>query len=114
MNTRNPSCRPLLRGVLVELFRWRNDPRRPGWQRRMTQLAVWCPFCRRVHLHGWDPANDGRHAEHRVAHCVNGPFTETGYYISTLRKTDPGYEAHVTPPGQEHVRPTQRGTASRA
>lgn len=106
MYTRNKACRPLLRGVLTELFPWRDDPDEPGWQRQTCQLAVWCPWCRAFHWHGWDPAYDGRHAEHRVAHCHDeaSPFQRTGYYISVLRRCDPGFSAHVTIPGREIVR----------
>jgi hypothetical protein len=107
MYTHNKACRPLLRGVLTELFPWRDDLDRPGYQRQDAQLAVWCPWCRAWHYHGWDPANDGRHAEHRSAHChdEDSPFHKTGYHISVLRRCDPGYSAHVVTPGCEIVRP---------
>ena len=103
----NKTCRPLLRGVLTELFAWQDDRDCPGYQRRYAQLAVWCPFCRDLHFHGWDPAYDGRHAEHRVAHCHDdaSPFQRTGYFISVLRRCDPGFSAHVAIPGREIVRP---------
>lgn len=110
MHAKNRKCRPLLRGILVELFPWRNIPARPGWQRRTAQLAVWCLHCRQWHFHGWDPAFDGRHAEHRTAHCASGPLVKTGYYISTLRKSDPGYTSHIVPPGRKFVRPIQDNT----
>ena len=52
-----------------------------------AQVAVWCPYCRRLHLHGWDTTahNRGR-AEHRVAHCCNdaSPFRADGYWIGLL------------------------------
>jgi hypothetical protein len=101
------ACRPLLRGVLIELFPWRDNPTAPGYQRRMAQIAVWCPWCCRFHFHGWDPAHDGRHAEHRCAHCGDreSPLRQTGYYISVLRQRDPGYSSHVTIPGRAFERP---------
>lgn len=107
MHANNKTCRPLLRGVLTELFPWRDIHDAPGYQRRTAQIAVWCPWCCRFHYHGWNPTNDGRHAEHRVAHCHDrkSPFNETGYYISVLRRSDPGFSAHVVIPGRAFVRP---------
>ena len=39
-------------------------------------LKVWCPFCRKWHLHGWGFG-------HRIAHCHESasPFQETGYKL---------------------------------
>lgn len=39
-------------------------------------LQVWCPFCKRWHLHGWVFG-------HRVAHCSkeSSPFRKTGYIL---------------------------------
>ncbi len=106
MYTANKTCHPLLRGVLTELFAWQDDPDCPGYQRRYCQIAVWCPFCREFHHHGWNPAYDGRHAEHRVAHCHSddSPFNGTGYFITVLRRCDPGFAAHVVVPGREIIR----------
>ena len=105
MKTHNSECKPLLRGVLIELFRWHPDPDRPGFECRHAQLAVWCPWCKRYHYHGWDPANNAGHAEHRCAHCSDGsPFRETGYFVSVFRKSDPEAKAHVVPPGKAIVR----------
>lgn len=47
------------------------------------QIEVWCPFCKRNHVHCWSP-EDRRadHVEHRVAHCLDGsPLREGDYYI---------------------------------
>jgi hypothetical protein len=98
--------RPLLRGTLIALGRWLDCTDRQGMQVRYATIAVWCPWCGRWHYHGWDPAEDGRHASHRGAHCHNPAslFAETGYYISTLRKCDPGYSEHVTVPGRAVLR----------
>lgn len=95
---------PILRGVLIELLPWRDDPDVPGQQRRHAQLACYCPGCGRVHLHGWNPQYDGRHVESRVPHCPHGPFLQSGYLVSVLRRSDPGYSAHVVRPGKAIVR----------
>ncbi len=96
---------PLLRGTLTALSPWQDDPKRPGWQFRMAQIAVWCPHCCRLHFHGWDPADNGHVISHRVAHCLPGsPFKEHGYYISVWRQTDPEAVVHVAKPGVRQVR----------
>ncbi len=42
-------------------------------------FIVWCPFCRKDHLHG----ENTKPGEHRVAHCpTNSPFTDTGYIVA--------------------------------
>ncbi len=45
-------------------------------------LKVWCPFCRRWHLHGWGFG-------HRSAHCdqIDGPFQATGYKLKAASRT---------------------------
>lgn len=111
-STANTPNRPLLRGILIDLGPWRDAPDRPGWQRQSATISVWCPWCARWHYHGWDPEHNGSHVEHRCAHCGDGsPFRETGYYISTARKSDPGYELHVVKPGTkcEREKPERRG-----
>jgi len=91
---------PLLRGTLIELFPWHDNPARPGWQHRTAQIAVWCPYCQTFHFHGWDPADNGRVISHRAAHCSpDSPLHERGYYISVWRQTDPESVAHVAKPG---------------
>ena len=104
---------PLLRGTIVELFPWQDTYGRPGIQSRDCQLAVWCPFCARFHFHGWDPGDNGKVRTHRVAHCVDGQFVTTGYYVSVWRKKDPEYAAHVVRPGTtfERAKPTDANTA---
>lgn len=43
------------------------------------QFIVWCPFCRKDHLHG----ENTKSGEHRVAHCANySPFRDTGYIVA--------------------------------
>jgi hypothetical protein len=109
MRCSNRRARPLLRGALIDLGPWRPVPGHPDLEHRTATIAVWCPHCRRHHTHGWDPADNGSVAEHRVAHCIDGPFRDSGYYISPLRRCDPGYLAHVIPPGRPIVRPIHRG-----
>lgn len=54
------------------------------------QLAVYCPYCRTNHFHGWPESitNPG-HLEHRICHCCDtlrrrakdSPYREHGYLI---------------------------------
>lgn len=46
-----------------------------------TTWRVWCPYCRREHIHGNGPG-------HRVAHCLNphSPFLESGYFIALSKR----------------------------
>lgn len=75
------------------------------FEHRSAQLAIWCPFCSKTHWHGWDPADNGRVKTHRWAHCFKDtPLRETGYFVSVLRKKDPGYAAHAVRPGQAIIR----------
>jgi hypothetical protein len=47
------------------------------------QVAVWCPYCKRHHFHGWDHDAADNDASHRGAHCDNdSPFKAGGYYIT--------------------------------
>lgn len=61
------------------------------------QIAVWCPYCRQLHMHGWSHLETKlyqhkKNGSHRVAHCSqtlggeNSPFREGGYYIRPLLK----------------------------
>ena len=43
---------------------------------------AWCPFCYFDHHHS---AEEG----HRVAHCAEGPFKETGYWLVRRENIDP-------------------------
>ena len=51
-----------------------------------NQLSVWCPHCRKYHIHGFG-GQDPAALHHRVAHCSSdsSPFLETGYYIKVVR-----------------------------
>jgi hypothetical protein len=102
--------RPVLRGTLIAVFRtwWRG----PGEdvEHKECRLAVYCPWCDRLHYHGWDPRNDGHVLQHRAAHCdKESPLSGNGYWISTIRRSEPGYAAHVVCPGQAIERPRQAG-----
>ena len=53
------------------------------------RIAVWCPFCRKYHIHGHDPEEDrDDDATHRCAHChtADSPFNDTGYYVTVAPK----------------------------
>jgi hypothetical protein len=54
-------------------------------------IAVWCPYCKRRHEHGWDPESRRSHAvSHRAAHCDDGsPLCGGGYFIGP----DPAHAA---------------------
>lgn len=101
MRCNSRHCRPLLRGLLVILGRWQQEKADPAFERRYATLAVWCPHCATFHYHGWDTGNDGTVLEHRVEHCHDpaSPFHKSGYWIGTLRRSDPGYSSHVVKPG---------------
>lgn len=49
--------------------------------RNTVQILVWCPHCKKHHIHGWNVFNARDAVEHRVAHCTTGPFREGGYFI---------------------------------
>lgn len=52
-----------------------------------NDCQVWCPYCCRWHLHSYDKLEKTR-ATHRAAHCSDGPFLETGYYIKLCPKKE--------------------------
>jgi hypothetical protein len=66
--------------------RWNKEatPLLVGTKYGTNQIAVWCPFCRTYHHHGWDHGrSNDTNAEHRCAHCNSGsPFLDGGYYIA--------------------------------
>lgn len=37
------------------------------------EVACWCPFCRKEHVHGFPLDVSARHLERRVPHCENYP-----------------------------------------
>jgi len=93
---------------------WSDDPQRPGWQRRYAYLYVWCPWCRTGHVHGWDPAHNAGHIEHREAHCADGsPMLEEGYLVSVYRQSDAESAGHCVKPGTPILRPTPEAVLRR-
>lgn len=55
------------------------------------QIAVYCPYCRSLHHHGWpDRTTDPDHLEHRYCHCYDtlnrgrkdSPYSNNGYLIA--------------------------------
>ncbi|RIK74927.1 MAG: hypothetical protein DCC68_22155 [Planctomycetota bacterium] len=91
---------PLLRGVLLR-GRWWDVPERPGWQRLGVIIAVWCPYCRRFHRHGWQTDRKSRRPDYRSGgRCYRfAPTHATGYFFAPFRRKDPGYTAHEIKPG---------------
>lgn len=55
-----------------------------------AQVAAWCPFCEKWHLHGFTDEIKERKKAHRVAHCsdFDSPLRETGYYLKLMTKAD--------------------------
>jgi hypothetical protein len=51
-------------------------------------IFVPCPWCDRMHLHGWDPADGARVKEWRVAHHACKPAFPQAYQISVFRTED--------------------------
>jgi hypothetical protein len=64
-------------------------------------IYVHCPWCDREHTHGYDPAEGGVKPTHRDAHCCDGPFRESGYYIAPLRKKDVSHQQNAWARQQE-------------
>ena len=62
-----------------------------GWLTKDgTQIVVFCPYCNRMHFHGWPSGTPRRALEHRVAHCTTrqSALYEGGYYVALFRKKD--------------------------
>jgi hypothetical protein len=51
-------------------------------------VFVHCPWCDRMHVHGWDPTDGERVKEWRVAHHGNNPSFPDSYLISVFRSKD--------------------------
>jgi len=52
-------------------------------------IRVWCPFCEKMHFHGWPDGRRKRKPENRSNHCPPGsPFDATGYRIAPWRPED--------------------------
>ena len=48
---------------------------------------VWCPFCARWHIHGYD-GEERRRWTHRVPHCGDKVFFPQGYWIKLASAKD--------------------------
>ncbi len=44
-------------------------------RQKVYYMKVWCPMCVSHHTHG------GVDSTHRSAHCMDGPYKQTGYYL---------------------------------
>jgi hypothetical protein len=53
-----------------------------------NSIAVPCPFCDRIHTHGWDPKDDSRTEGLRIAHCGSSGRPWVSYRISPFRQRD--------------------------
>ena len=64
---------PILKGFLT------NDEK---------QFEVWCPFCKKYHLHGADEELKTGKKSHRVAHCskTGSSFSITGYFLQLEKR----------------------------
>lgn len=43
---------------------------------KVYYMQAWCPMCAIHHNHGGIDSNS-----HRAAHCFEGPYKKTGYYL---------------------------------
>jgi hypothetical protein len=61
---------PLLRGFIIG-----------------NAIAILCPFCDRIHKHGWDPKDGSQVEDFKVAHC-GGRERLKAYRIAPFRQRD--------------------------
>lgn len=47
-----------------------------------NQVMVWCPYCKKHHIHGWDHSKPDSRAESRCAHCGSSRSPFSSYYIT--------------------------------
>jgi hypothetical protein len=79
---------PTFAGVAIVAHprRWAKHvrPLLVGHRTSRSSIAVWCPYCKMYHNHGWDFENEPHlDAQHRMAHCAEGsPFKPGGYFIA--------------------------------
>ena len=65
---------PLLVGHLFVSDNFPNEP--------VLLIAVWCPYCKTTHVHGWGDYDPLNYVSHREAHCGgSSPFMQSGYFI---------------------------------
>lgn len=51
------------------------------------QVQAWCPNCKKFHFHGLGkPYPKSGNLGHRVAHCGDGGYLDTGYFLKLLPK----------------------------
>lgn len=53
-----------------------------------NRVVMHCPWCDRMHVHGWGPEDDHRVVEWRVAHHGSNPSLPDSYQISVFRPKD--------------------------
>ena len=53
-----------------------------------NRVAVHCPWCDCMHVHGWEPNHSARVISLRVAHGGHEPPAPTWYRVSVFRKKD--------------------------
>jgi hypothetical protein len=51
-------------------------------------VIVHCPWCDRMHAHGWGRQDSASVTEIRCAHCANQPGAPSAYRISVFRMSD--------------------------
>ena len=49
---------------------------------KQNLCRVYCNHCKKDHLHGWPKDIKNGTPEFRRAHCIDGPYAESGYFIS--------------------------------
>ena len=79
ITVKNRKAFPVLYGYIYEIG-----------QKDYVQIAVWCPFCKRRHLHGWHRTNPIQRLEHRIQHCDKEAYFPAGYFIGI----DPNYKKY--------------------
>lgn len=53
-----------------------------------NQVQAWCPNCKRFHLHGLNKSYPkSGNLGHRNAHCGQGEYLTTGYFLKLLPKS---------------------------
>jgi hypothetical protein len=52
------------------------------------QVYVHCPWCDRMHVHGWNEEDNARVVTFRVPHCCSRPSAPSSYRVSVYRERD--------------------------
>jgi len=53
-----------------------------------NQIAVHCPWCDRMHFHGWNAQDSSRVVTLRIAHGGHEPPAPSSYRVSVFREKD--------------------------